>query len=113
MYASIIRDFRDHSLRKRDLVQRFGYMGERRAEKPNEMRRQPTPRQQQEATMAARHAGTRREVCLVCPGAQCLEPSGRVWKERDRVQWKQEPAQGLGHSREAAEEAGWGEGGTA
>lgn len=47
------------------------------------MRRQPTPRQQQEATMAARHAGTRRgRVCLVCP-----EPNAwAFWKglERER-----------------------------
>lgn len=44
------------------------------------MRRQPTPQQQQEATMTARHAGTRRKGVPGAPGAQCLgllEGSGK------------------------------------
>ena len=94
-------------------MQRFGYMGERRAEKPN---------RDEEATHTPAAAGSnydrqacrdKKEGCAWCARSPVPEPSGRVWKERETgVQWTQEPHRALATAG-VAEEAGWGEGGTA
>lgn len=94
-------------------MQRFGYMGERRAEKPN---------RDEEATHTPAAAGSNygRQACRDkerkgvpgVPGAQCLGLLEGSGKRETGVQWKQEPHRGLATAG-AAEEAGWGEGGTA
>ena len=62
--------------------------------------------------MTARHAGTRRKGVPGAPGAQCLGLLEGSGKRGRRVQWTQEPHRALATAG-VAEEAGWGEGGTA
>lgn len=93
-------------------MQRFGYMGERRAEKPNRDEEEPTPRQQQGSSYGRQACRDKERKGAGVPGPM-PGPSGRVWKrERQGSSGGLGATQGLGHSG-AAEEAGWGEGGTA
>lgn len=110
--ASIIRDPAGTIPSGRgNLVQRFGYMGERRAEKPTiEMRRQPTPWQcSRKQLWPPGMQGQGEEGCAWCARSPMPGPSGRVWKERDRGPVEAGATQG--RTAGAAEEAGWGEGG--